>query len=245
MRKVRGNEIAMIFQEPMTSLNPVFTIGDQIAEAIQLHKGVSRKEALADALRMLELVEIPAAAKRLYEYPHQMSGGMRQRAMIALALSCSPSLLIADEPTTALDVTIQAQILDLMRGLQKNMGMSILVVTHNLGAVAEMADRVAVMYCGRIVEEGTVETILSNPRHPYTRGLIECLPGTAVRMAGAQEPPPLKAIPGQMASPTHPPPGCSFAPRCFMKRDECDAAVPDLSVTDEGHKTRCPYWRAL
>ena len=242
MRKVRGNEIAMIFQEPMTSLNPVFTIGDQISEAVQLHKGLSRKEALDKALTMLELVEIPAAAKRLHEYPHQLSGGMRQRAMIALALSCSPSLLIADEPTTALDVTIQAQILDLMRALQKELGMGILFVTHNLGAVAEMADRVAVMYCGRIVEEGMVDVILSKPRHPYTRGLIDCLPGAAVRLAGEGEPPPLRAIPGQMASPANPPPGCAFAPRCFMKRPECEQAVPDLVTSDEGHKTRCPYY---
>ncbi|CAN5549588.1 ABC transporter ATP-binding protein [soil metagenome] len=176
MRTIRGNEVAMIFQEPMTSLNPVFTVGEQVAESLRLHKGLSRAAALAQALRMLELVEIPAAAQRLHEYPHQLSGGMRQRVMIALAMACDPSLLIADEPTTALDVTIQAQILALMRRLQAETGMSILFITHNLGVVAHHADDVAVMYAGRIVEAAPVRELFARPQHPYTQGLLACLP---------------------------------------------------------------------
>ncbi|HPH13539.1 MAG TPA: ABC transporter ATP-binding protein, partial [Burkholderiaceae bacterium] len=183
MRAIRGNEVAMIFQEPMTSLNPVFTIGEQIAESLRLHKGLDHAAAMAQALRMLELVEIPAAAQRVREYPHQLSGGMRQRVMIALAMACDPTLLIADEPTTALDVTIQAQILALMRRLQADTGMSILFITHNLGVVAHHADDVAVMYAGRIVEAAPVNNLFAQPQHPYTQGLLACLPGQQRKLA--------------------------------------------------------------
>jgi len=240
LRALRGNEMAMIFQEPMTSLNPVLTVGEQIAEAVRLHLGSDRKSAWAHALRMLELVEIPAAARRVSEYPHQLSGGMRQRVMIALAMSCNPTLLIADEPTTALDVTIQAQILALMGRLQKETGMSLLFITHNLGVVAQYADAVAVMYAGRIVESAPVHELFASPQHPYTRGLLACLPGVARRRrqeGGARAQ--LVAIPGQVSSPLAAPPGCAFAPRCAQRRAGCDQQMPDLLPAAGARRVRC------
>lgn len=240
MRAIRGNEVAMIFQEPMTSLNPVFTIGEQIAESLRLHKGMDRSAAMAQALRMLELVEIPAAAQRLREYPHQLSGGMRQRVMIALAMACDPTLLIADEPTTALDVTIQAQILALMRRLQAETGMSILFITHNLGVVAHHADDVAVMYAGRIVEAAPVNDLFARPQHPYTQGLLACLPGQQRQRAqtvdGKRR---LYAIRGQVSSPLAPPPGCAFEPRCDKAIAACREAMPALRTDDAGGSARC------
>ena len=241
-RALRGNELGMIFQEPMTSLNPVLTIGEQIAESVRLHLKLDRKAAHAHAQRMLELVEIPAAAQRVDEYPHQLSGGMRQRVMIALAMACNPTLLIADEPTTALDVTIQAQILALMGRLQKETGMSMLFVTHNLGVVAQYADAVAVMYAGRIVESAPVHELFARPEHPYTRGLLACLPGVARRRGSpgvAGKRPRLVAIPGQVSSPFAPPPGCAFAPRCSFRREACDARMPLLETTGGERMVRC------
>jgi oligopeptide/dipeptide ABC transporter ATP-binding protein len=242
MRGIRGNDIAMVFQEPMTSLNPVYPVGDQIAEAVRLHQGLGRRAAIDAAAQMLELVGIPAARRRLKDYPHQMSGGMRQRVMIAMALSCNPALLIADEPTTALDVTIQAQILDLMRRLQAEIGMSILFITHNLGVVAEMADRVAVMYGGRVVEEGDVVEIFKSPRHPYTIGLLNSVPRTDYAAADRGEARRLEAIPGNVPNPRRLPPGCAFAPRCRHAVDACAAAVPVLADTGGGHMSRCIRW---
>ena len=240
-RALRGNEIAMVFQEPMTSLNPVLTVGEQIAESARLHLKLDRAAARAHARRMLELVEIPAAAQRVDEYPHQLSGGMRQRVMIALAMACNPTLLIADEPTTALDVTIQAQILALMGRLQKETGMSLLFVTHNLGVVAQYADAVAVMYAGRIVESAPVHALFANPQHPYTRGLLACLPGIARHRAsaGAGSRPRLAAIPGQVASPLAPPPGCAFGPRCDRHTAACDERMPALADTGAQRRARC------
>ncbi|BAI74351.1 peptide/nickel transport system ATP-binding protein (plasmid) [Azospirillum sp. B510] len=240
MRGVRGNEIGMIFQEPMTSLNPVYTVGDQIGEALRHHRGLDRRAARAEALAMLRKVGIPAAERRLDEYPHQMSGGMRQRVMIAMALACRPTLLIADEPTTALDVTIQAQILDLMRRLQEETGTSILFITHNLGVVAEVAHRVVVMYAGRIVEEGDVRSLLKSPRHPYTRGLLACMPHPGQRRGDGGR---LHAIPGSVPSPMNRPPGCSFAPRCGLAEPACTAAEPVLEPVGPGHAVRCRRWR--
>lgn len=239
MRAIRGNEVAMIFQEPMTSLNPVLRIGEQIAESLRLHKGMDRAAALAQSLRLLELVEIPAAAQRLHEYPHQLSGGMRQRVMIALAMACDPALLIADEPTTALDVTIQAQILALMRRLQAETGMSILFITHNLGVVAHHADDVAVMYAGRVVELAPVDDLFARPQHPYTQGLLACLPGNHRKTAGTQGKRRLYAIRGQVSSPLSPPPGCAFEPRCDRATEACKAAIPPLNVDSAGRGTRC------
>jgi peptide/nickel transport system ATP-binding protein len=238
MRRLRGNELAMIFQEPMTSLNPVFTIGEQIAESVRLHKRLDRRAALAHALRMLEMVEIPAAARRLHEYPHQLSGGMRQRVMIALAMACDPTLLIADEPTTALDVTIQAQILQLMRRLQAETGMSILFITHNLGVVAHHADDVVVMYAGRVVERAPVRPLFAQPEHPYTQGLLACLPGKA-HLRGQPRPKRLFAIRGQVSSPLAPPPGCAFEPRCDQAIAGCREAIPPLVDTQPGRQARC------
>jgi oligopeptide/dipeptide ABC transporter ATP-binding protein len=235
----------MIFQEPMTSLNPVFTIGTQIAEAAALHLGLSRDKAMKRALEMLDLVEIPAAKQRIGEYPHQLSGGMRQRVMIALALSCNPSLLIADEPTTALDVTIQAQILALLDKLRQEIGMAVLFITHNLGVVAEIADRVVVMYSGRLVEEGDVHQLFRAPRHPYTRGLLACLPRRALDDDHASSRRRLNAIPGQVASPLDPLPGCAFAPRCTLAIDACIAAMPPLAELGAGQRTRCLRWDML
>ena len=242
MRHIRGNDISMIFQEPMTSLNPVYTIGDRIAEAIVLHQNKSRREAIELATGMLDLVGIPAARKRVNDYPHQMSGGMRQRVMIAMALSCNPALLIADEPTTALDVTIQAQILDLMRQLQQEIGMSILFITHNLGVVAEMANRVVVMYGGRVVEEGDVIEIFKSPKHPYTIGLLGSIPRVDYALSGRGR---LEAIPGNVPNPLYLPPGCAFEPRCKFAVEACKTDIPALEDTGRGHMSRCLRWREL
>jgi oligopeptide/dipeptide ABC transporter ATP-binding protein len=245
LRKLRGRDIAMIFQEPMTSLNPVFSIGDQIAEAAMLHLGMTRADAARRALEMLELVEIPAARQRLGEYPHQLSGGMRQRVMIAIALACNPLLLIADEPTTALDVTIQAQILALLDKLRREIGMAILFITHNLGVVAEIADRVVVMYAGRVVEEADVRALFRAPRHPYSRGLLDCLPRRALGRAAPGPTRRLNAIAGQVASPLDPPPGCAFAPRCTIAAPECTAGMPPLADIASGRRSRCLRWSVL
>ena len=249
MRAVRGNDISMVFQEPMTSLNPVFTVGDQIAEAIRLHRGKTRAESKALAADMLDRVGIADPAKRVEEFPHQLSGGMRQRAMIAMALSCSPTVLIADEPTTALDVTIQAQILDLMRTLQRESEerMSIVFITHNLGVVADTADRVVVMYGGRIVEEGTVVDIFKSPRHPYTIGLLNSIPRSVRQGTGADpiDDYRLEAIPGNVPNPMNLPPGCAFEPRCGHAVADCGRAVPTLAETANGHHSRCIRWAEL
>ena len=242
MRRIRGNEISMIFQEPMTSLNPVYTVGHQIAEAIVLHQGKSYRQAMILAAEMLDLVGIPEPGERVKNYPHQMSGGMRQRVMIAMALSCGPKLLIADEPTTALDVTIQAQILELMNKLQDEIGMSILFITHDLGVVAEVADRVVVMYAGRAVEEGSVNEIFGRPQMPYTVGLMNSIPRVD-RAALHQER--LVAIPGNVPNPLFLPEGCAFHPRCRYAKDVCKEAVPPLEDTGDGHMVRCIRWQEL
>ncbi len=233
MRAIRGNEIAMIFQEPMTSLNPVYTIGNQLVEAVILHMSLSKKEAEKRAIDMLKLVGIPRAEEIMNEYPHQLSGGMRQRVMIAMAMSCIPSVLIADEPTTALDVTIQAQILDLMRKLKDDFNTSILLITHDLGVVAEMCDRVIVMYAGKVVEEADVRTIFHDPKHIYTKGLIQSTP----RLSEDRDR--LYSIPGNVPSITNMPKGCSFAPRCANAMDICYEKMPALISIDDGHKARC------
>ena len=242
LRRLLGRDIAMIFQEPMTSLNPVLTVGRQIAEAAEIHLGMDRPGAMKRALDMLDLVEIPAANRRLAEYPHQLSGGMLQRVMIAMALTCSPALLIADEPTTALDVTIQAQILALLDKLRREIGMAMLFITHNLGVVAEIADRVVVMYCGRVVEEGEVHQLFRATRHPYTRGLLACLPQRMPEHDDAPAKRRLNAIPGQVATPLDPPPGCAFAPRCALAVAECDVAMPPLAEVAAGQRSRCLRW---
>jgi oligopeptide/dipeptide ABC transporter ATP-binding protein len=241
MREIRGNRISMIFQEPMTSLNPVIRIGDQIREAVRLHRAMTAKEAWEQAVEMLRLVRIPEPARRAQEYPHQLSGGMRQRAMIAMALACRPALLIADEPTTALDVTIQAQILALVLELQKELGMGLILITHDLGVVAQTARRVIVMYAGKKVEEADVETLFATPRHPYTRGLMASIP--AVPSAGQKADVRLNEIPGTVPSLTRLPPGCAFAPRCQFAVDRCRAEYPPLQEFDGGtHLAAC--WRA-
>jgi oligopeptide/dipeptide ABC transporter ATP-binding protein len=235
MRAVRGREIGMIFQEPMTSLNPVHTIGDQISETVIRHEGVSRAKGLERAVEMLALVGIPEPRKRAANYPHQMSGGMRQRAMIAMALSCRPALLIADEPTTALDVTIQAQILELMKDLQRQMGMAIIFITHDLGVVAEVADRVLVMYAAQAVETGPVGEIFATPRMPYTAGLMGSIP----RLGASERKVRLTTIPGQVPSLARLPHGCRFAPRCAYAIDACRAGEPALTPVSPGHAARC------
>ena len=240
MRQVRGNEISMIFQEPMTSLNPVLTIGRQIAEALVLHRGMTRVEALARAVEMLTLVNIPEAARRIEQYPHQLSGGMRQRVMIAMALACNPRLLIADEPTTALDVTIQAQILDLMRALKEKTGTAIVLITHDLGVVAEMAQRVVVMYAGRKVEEALVGQIFERPRHPYTQGLLNSIP--KLEGAGATARTRLEEIPGMVPSLKDEIVGCIFAPRCQHAVERCRREYPPLEQKAPGHFVAC--WEA-
>ncbi len=233
MRRVRGNEISMIFQEPMTSLNPVFSIGMQIEEAIVLHQRLGKKDARDKAIEMLRLVKIPEPETRIGDYPHQLSGGMRQRVMIAMALSCNPSLLIADEPTTALDVTIQAQILNLIEELQEQLGMALLLITHDLGVVAEQADDVAIMYAGRIVEHATPRIIFSRPLHPYTVGLLKSIPG----YGGIGET--LEAIPGIVPSPLNLPDGCRFSDRCSRVEDRCRVREPELREVAEGHWVSC------
>ena len=237
MRNVRGNDIAMVFQEPMTSLNPVFKIGAQVAEAIRLHRKVSKKEAWKQAGDMLELVAIPDPHKRLDDYPHQLSGGMRQRVMIAMALSCDPELLIADEPTTALDVTIQAQIMEILEGLQKKLGLAVLLITHDLGVVAEFCERVIVMYTGRIVEEAPVHQLFSNPAHPYTRGLLKSLP--SVSAIGTAAPKRLPTITGMVPSLNALPKGCKFNPRCPDVMDICLGNEPALMLVGGDQDARC------
>ena len=242
MRHVRGNDIAMVFQEPMTSLNPVYKVGAQVAEAIQIHKGLSKKDAWKRAGEMLELVAIPDPVKRLDDYPHQLSGGMRQRVMIAMALSCDPELLIADEPTTALDVTIQAQIMELLAGLQQQLGLAVLLITHDLGVVAEFCERVVVMYTGRVVEEAPVAQLFSNPAHPYTRGLLRSLPGvtrTVVAGADALRADRLPTIKGMVPSINALPSGCKFNPRCPDVMDICRGREPALMPVGERHAARC------
>jgi peptide/nickel transport system ATP-binding protein len=234
MRSMRGNEIAMIFQEPMTSLNPVYTIGNQIMEAIILHQRLSKKEARQKAIEMLHAVGIPAPEQRVDEYPHQLSGGMRQRAMIAMALSCNPSLLIADEPTTALDVTIQAQVLALMNTLRREFKTAILFITHNLGVIAKMADDVVVMYLGRIVEGGSVREIFHDPRHPYTRGLMNSIPSLATTRKERLIP-----IEGVVPDPSEMPKGCGFGPRCPHAMEICSEKIPILTEVAPGHIVAC------
>ena len=236
MRQIRGKDISMIFQEPMTSLNPLITIGRQISEAIQLHEGVGRREALERAVEMLHVVGIPSPQKRIYDYPHQLSGGMRQRVMIAMALSCSPHILIADEPTTALDVTIQAQILRLISDLQRKVGMAVILITHNLGIVAQNARRVAVMYMGKIVEEADVQGLFGDPLHPYTRGLLKSLPNFYKDSVQKDR---LVEIPGVVGNLLNPPPGCYFSPRCPYTHDICQQEEPPLREAGSGHGVRC------
>jgi peptide/nickel transport system ATP-binding protein len=238
MRDVRGNDISMIFQEPLTSLNPVLTLGSQIAEAIELHQDLGKSAAMDKAVNMLALVKIPEPAQRAKEYPHQMSGGMRQRAMIAMALACNPKVLIADEPTSALDVTIQAQILDLMLSLQDEMGTAIIFITHDLGVVAETAQRVIVMYAGRKVEEADVETLFEAPLHPYTHGLLASIPRLTI-MAGGEAPERLREIPGMVASLADLPQGCVFAPRCAFADQRCRAQYPAYEQKRPGHWAAC------
>ena len=236
MRKMRGDEISMIFQDPMTSLNPVFTVGNQIAEAIRLHQGLGARETREKTIDMLRLVRIADPESRVDEYPHQLSGGMRQRVMIAMALACNPSLLIADEPTTALDVTIQAQILELIKELQQKLGMALLLITHDLGVVAERADGVAIMYAGKIVERGPVEAIFRRPLHPYTVGLLNSLPGS-----GEKKKKRLEAIPGVVPSLLELPGGCRFRDRCPKAAGVCAEAEPELLEKEKGHWAACYF----
>ncbi len=233
-RKIRGNEIAMIFQEPMTSLNPVYTIGYQISEAIILHQNLSKSDAKLKSVEMLRAVGIPLPERRVKEFPFQLSGGMRQRAMIAMALSCRPSLLIADEPTTALDVTIQAQVLKLMNKLKEDFETSVLFITHDMGVIAEMADDIVIMYLGKIVESGPVSELFRNPKHPYTVGLLQSIPSITDKKKDK-----LQTIEGNVPSPFNIPPGCGFAPRCSRKMDICSQESPVLKLSDNNHKTSC------
>ncbi|SHE97729.1 oligopeptide transport system ATP-binding protein [Desulfacinum infernum DSM 9756] len=235
LRSIRGNEISMIFQEPMTALNPVFTVGDQLAEVYRVHRGLSRKEAWRRAIGMLERVGVPAPESRVREYPFQLSGGMRQRVMIAMALACRPKLLIADEPTTALDVTIQAQILDLMEKLKEEMGTAIILISHDLGVIAEMAQEVAVMYTGRVVERADTLELFDHPLHPYTRGLMQAIPSPDMSMADGE----LYEIPGVVPSLTDLPRGCSFHPRCAIAGEICRSRAPDLMEVRPGHWAAC------
>ena len=236
MRAIRSKQIGIVFQEPMTSLNPVYTVGQQIAETLRQHEGLSKRAAMTRAAEMLDLVRIPNPSRRVDDYPHQFSGGMRQRVMIAMALSCSPKLLIADEPTTALDVTIQAQILELLNEMKQRLGMAVLLITHAMGVVAETAQRVVVMYAGKVVEEATVEALFATPRHPYTQGLIRSIP--RIDLAATQHVR-LEAIPGTVPSLLDPPPGCRFAARCRFATEACVAAEPLLREVAPGHKVAC------
>ena len=236
MDEVRSREIGMVFQEPMTSLNPIYRVGEQIGEAIRAHRKISRRAAIDVAVEMLKLVQIPDAERRVRDYPHQFSGGMRQRVMIAMALACQPKLLIADEPTTALDVTIQAQILELLDDMKARFGMSIMLITHDMGVVAERAQRVVVMYAGKVVEEASVEALFANPRHPYTQGLIRSIPRVD---RDAEQKERLEQIPGSVPSLLHPPPGCRFASRCKFVMAECVRAPPPLKSVGPGHSMAC------
>jgi len=236
MQKIRAKEIAIIFQEPMTSLNPVFTVGEQISESLRLHDGLSRKDALDRAVEMLKLVRIPTPERRINDYPHQFSGGMRQRVMIAIALACKPQLVIADEPTTALDVTIQAQILDLLARLKDEFGMAVMLITHAMGVVAEVAQRVVVMYAGKVVEEAPVRELFAHPRHPYTQGLIRSIPRIDL---DATQKVRLEAIPGTVPKLIDPAEGCRFAARCRHARAECLQATPPLREVASGHRVAC------
>ena len=236
MRGIRGAEVAMIFQEPMTSLNPIYTVGDQIAESVMLHQGLRKKDALGVALDMLKKVRLSAPETRLKQYPHQLSGGMRQRVMIALAMCCNPSILIADEPTTALDVTVQAQILDLMAGLQDSFDSSIIMITHNLGVISDIADDTAVMYLGRIVEQAPTRELFENPLHPYTQGLLNSVP-----VLGKKNRKKLVPIPGMVPSPTVELTKCAFEPRCSHKGSDCDKGIPPLREVSPGHWVACFY----
>ena len=236
MQKIRAKEIAIVFQEPMTSLNPVFTIGEQIAESVRLHEGLSRAEAMNRAVEMLKLVNIPTPERRVKDYPHQFSGGMRQRVMIAIALACNPKLLIADEPTTALDVTIQAQILDLMQDLKDRLGMAVMLITHAMGVVAEVAQKVVVMYAGKVIEEAPVAPLFARPLHPYTQGLIRSIPRIDLAAAHKTR---LEAIPGTVPKLIEPREGCRFAARCRWAIPECSAATPPLRELTPGHKVAC------
>jgi peptide/nickel transport system ATP-binding protein len=236
MRKIRAKEIAIIFQEPMTSLNPVFTVGEQIAESVRLHEGVSKRAAMDRAVEMLKLVNIPTPQKRVRDYPHQFSGGMRQRVMIAIALACNPKLLIADEPTTALDVTIQAQILDLMQELKDRLGMAVMLITHAMGVVAEVAQKVVVMYAGKVVEEATVAELFARPRHPYTQGLIRSIPRIDLAATHKVR---LEAIPGTVPKLIEPAEGCRFASRCKYVEAACRGSTPPLREISPGHKVAC------
>ena len=232
MQKIRGNKISMIFQEPMTSLNPVYTIGNQLMETFMLHQGLSKKESMEKAVELLRMVKIPLPEQRVKEYPYQLSGGMRQRVMIAMALACRPELLICDEPTTALDVTIQAQILDLMRGLQKDMGTAIAFITHDLGVVSEMCDHVLVLYCGEVVEKANIDDVFHNPKHPYTEGLMSTLPKF-------DQPGKLATIPGVVPPAGKYPSGCVFEPRCPYATEKCRDNKPPLVELDSEHAVRC------
>jgi len=237
MREIRGNDISMIFQEPMTSLNPVYSIGNQIAETVMLHQGLSRKDAWDRAIEMLKAVHIPAPEKRVREYPHQLSGGMRQRAMIAMAVACQPRVLIADEPTTALDVTVQAQVFDLLYELRETTGTAIVLITHDMGAIAELADRVAVMYAGRMIESGSVEQILDSPQHPYTSRLIACVPHLEANPSLKRSV--LAEIPGVVPALTELGAGCAFAPRCPERLPRCGSDKPRVRDVKSGHQASC------
>ena len=241
MCRIRSKEIAMVFQEPMTSLNPVYTVGEQVAEVIRLHQGLGRRAAMARAVEMLRVVHIPHPERRARDYPHQFSGGMRQRVMIAMALACEPQLLIADEPTTALDVTIQAQILELLAELKSKLGMAVMLITHAMGVIAETTQRVAVMYAGKVVEEAPVAELFRAPRHPYTRGLIRSIPRIDLAAVRKER---LEAIPGVVPSLLEPPAGCRFAPRCAHAREEC-RETPPLREIGAGHKVACVRAEAL